>query len=661
MRKAKISPPLTLRDRAEEQLRVVEEGLYSHLSEIDILKLCHELQVHQIELELQNEELIIAKEIADNSARKYSKLFDTSPIGYFTLSRDGDIEGLNLFGAKTLGRERSKLRNCRFALFLSKTSLPVFTRFLDRIFTYEGTESCEVTLDTRSGKPMNVYLSGIADKGEVECSVILSDITERKKSEETIRKNEAVLRLFVEHTPAAIAMFDTNMRYIVASHRFRTDFDLGEINLVGRSHYEIFPEISERWKEIHNRCLRGATERCEEDPFPRLSGKLDWIRWEICPWYEDSGKIGGIILFSEVVTARKLAEKSLTESQNRYSSLYNSIDEGFCVMDVIFDEKNKPVDWMYVDVNPAFEKQTGIKAAQGRKIRELAPELEEYWFEIYGKIALTGESVRFINRAEQLNRWFDVFAFRLGPEENRQVAALFHNITEHIKTAEEIAKSREQLAQLYTHLSEVREEERTSIAREIHDDLGQSLAGLKIDLLGVKENIHDKVWSKHRIDKAISLVNSTIKTVQSLSSRLRPQMLDDLGLASAIEWQANEYKKRTGIKCKLELEEIEGLEEKIPISVFRIFQAALTNIMVHSKAKSVSVKLALKDEILVLKIIDDGIGITQEQINSSKSFGIIGMHERANQINGRFELHTEKGKGTEILVTVPVKIKKESL
>ena len=660
MVKVKKSSSLTLRDRAEKQLKLVEEDLYSHLSEIDILKLCHELQVHQIELELQNEELIMAKEIADNSSRKYSKLFDNSPIGYFTLSRDGDIEGLNLFGAKTLGRERSKLLNCRFSLFLSKTSMPVFTRFLDRIFTYEGMESCEVTLDTRYGA-MNVYLSGIADKGEVECSVILSDITERKKSEETIRKHEAVLRLFVEHSPAAIAMFDNEMRYIIASQRFRTDYDLGDINLVGRSHYEIFPETTERWKEIHNRCLSGATERCDEDPFLRQSGKLDWIRWEICPWYEDSGKIGGIILFSEVVTARKLVEKSLTESQNRYSSLYNSIDEGFCVMEVIFDKTNKPVDWMYVDVNPAFEKQTGIRAAQGRKIRDIAPELEEYWFGIYGKVALTGESVRFINRAEQLNRWFDVFAFRLGPQENRQVAALFHNITEHIKTGEEIAKSREQLAQLYTHLSEVREEERTSIAREIHDDLGQSLAGLKIDLLGVKENIHDKVWSKQRIDKAISLVNSTIKTVQSLSSRLRPQMLDDLGLASAIEWQANEYKKRTGIKCKLELEEIEGLEENIPISVFRIFQAALTNIMLHSKAKSVAVKLALKDEILVLKIIDDGIGITQEQINSSKSFGIIGMHERANQINGRFELHTEKGKGTEIIVTVPVKINKESL
>ena len=660
MGKIKKSGSLTLRDRAEKQLEVVKEELFSHLSDIDIMKLYQELQVHQIELELQNEELIIANEIADNSARKYSKLSDTSPIGYFTLSRDGDIEGLNLFGAKTLGRERSKLQNCRFGLFLSKTSLPVFNRFLDRIFTYEGMESCEVTLDTRYGA-MNVYLSGIADKGEDECSVILSDITERKKSEETIRKNEAVLRLFVEHSPAAIAMFDNEMRYIIASHRFRTDYDLGDINLVGRSHYEIFPETTERWKEIHNRCLSGATERCDEDPFLRQSGKLDWIRWEICPWYEDSGKIGGIILFSEVVTARKLVEKSLTESQNRYSSLYNSIDEGFCVMEVIFDKKNNPVDWMYVDVNPAFEKQTGIRAAQGRKIRDIAPELEEYWFGIYGKIALTGESVRFINRAEQLNRWFDVFAFRLGPQENRQVAALFHNITEHIKTGEEIAKSREQLAQLYTHLSEVREEERTSIAREIHDDLGQSLAGLKIDLLGVKENIHDKVWSKQRIDKAISLVNSTIKTVQSLSSRLRPQMLDDLGLASAIEWQANEYKKRTGIKCKLELEEIEGLEENIPISVFRIFQAALTNIMVHSKAKSVSVKLTLKDEILVLKIIDDGIGITQEQINSSKSFGIIGMHERANQINGRFELHTEKGKGTEIIVTVPVKINMESL
>lgn len=138
-----------------------------------------------------------------------------------------------------------------------------------------------------------------------------TDITERKQMEEALRRNEHVLRLFVEHSPASIAMFDRDMKYIVTSRRYLIDYRLGEQNLIGRSHYEIFPEIPERWKEIHRRCQQGAIEIAEEDPFPREDGSLDWVRWEIRPWYEETGSIGGIILFSEVITERKRAQDEL--------------------------------------------------------------------------------------------------------------------------------------------------------------------------------------------------------------------------------------------------------------------------------------------------------------------------------------------------------------
>ncbi|MEW5942136.1 MAG: PAS domain-containing protein, partial [Chloroflexota bacterium] len=136
-----------------------------------------------------------------------------------------------------------------------------------------------------------------------------------------------VLRLFVEHSPAAIALFDRDMKYIVASRRYLTDYDLGEQNVVGRSHYEIFPEIPDRWKEIHRRCLAGATERNEEDPFPRASGKLDWVRWEIRPWYESSGGIGGIILFSEVITERRQAQEEIRLHRDRLAELSKKLVE----------------------------------------------------------------------------------------------------------------------------------------------------------------------------------------------------------------------------------------------------------------------------------------------------------------------------------------------
>jgi len=132
-------------------------------------------------------------------------------------------------------------------------------------------------------------------------------------------------------------------------------------------------------------------------------------------------------------------------------------------------------------------------------------------------------------------------------------------------------------------------------------------------------------------------------------------MLDELGLASAIEWHSNEFKKRTRIKCSLKLEEIDGLADTLAISLFRIFQAALTNVMLHSKATSIAVRLENKDNGIQLRVIDNGIGITNEQLFSAKSFGLIGMRERANQISGKFEINTGVNIGTEIIVRIPVK------
>jgi PAS domain S-box-containing protein len=139
------------------------------------------------------------------------------------------------------------------------------------------------------------------------------DITERRRMDEQLQRSEHLLRLFVEYSPAAIAMFNRDMEYIVASRRYLIDYDLGEQDVTGRSHYEVFPEMPDRWKQIHRRCLAGAVESAEEDPFPRASGELDWIRWEIRPWYAAGGEIGGVILFSEVITNRKQAEAEIRQ------------------------------------------------------------------------------------------------------------------------------------------------------------------------------------------------------------------------------------------------------------------------------------------------------------------------------------------------------------
>jgi len=138
-----------------------------------------------------------------------------------------------------------------------------------------------------------------------------TDITRDKETELQLIKNEERLKLFITYTPAAIAMLDSQMRYIMVSKRWLESYGLQEENIIGKSHLEIFPDMLEKWQEVYKRCLAGAVEKCDEDEFIRTDGKMDWVKWEIHPWYKEDNAIGGIIMFTEVITEAKLARQNL--------------------------------------------------------------------------------------------------------------------------------------------------------------------------------------------------------------------------------------------------------------------------------------------------------------------------------------------------------------
>ena len=168
--------------------------------------------------------------------------------------------------------------------------------------------------------------------------------------------------------------------------------------------------------------------------FRTFRGEPKWWDVAVSPIPDALGKPQYLLAVSRDITERKQTEDNLRDSEDRYRTLFNSMDQGYCIIDMIFDRHQRPVDYRFLEVNPAFEKQCGMHNATGKRIREAYPDLEQHWFETYGKVALTGEPVRLVNEAKSMDgRWFDLYAFRIGGRDSRKVAVLFTDITAHRK------------------------------------------------------------------------------------------------------------------------------------------------------------------------------------------------------------------------------------
>lgn len=232
---------------------------------------------------------------------------------------------------------------------------------------------------------------------------------------------------------------------------------------------------------------------------------------------------------------------------------------------------------------------------------------------------------------------------------------IYNNITERKKAEEDTIKSKKLLEDLHKHLNEIRENERALIAREIHDQIGQSLTALKLDLNMLHKDIDSNPKTVAKLESMVELVSNTIKDVQRISSDLRPGILDELGLVSAIEWYCDEFEKRTNIRCNLRLDDSDYSDSQINLTLFRVLQEILTNVIRHARASSVSIKLRQLNKGTTMTVKDDGIGIPEEKIRSGKSLGLIGMRERLKQFNGTIDVSSKKNFGTKLVIFIPHK------
>lgn len=375
-----------------------------------------------------------------------------------------------------------------------------------------------------------------------------------------------------------------------------------------------------------------------------------WMRFTVVGMFISFG------VYSQwIVNARKRAEEAAKLANIELTQIFETAADAMRIVDKNFNVQR---------VNETFLSLSGInrESAIGKKCYEV----------FHGPLCKTSACplTRILNNEDRVECDSDKLRkdgtkipcivtatpFR-GPDgELIGIVEDFKDISDRKRTEEKLIESRKSLRDLASHLQVVRDEERGRIAREIHDEMGQALTVLKMDLHWLGQRLPDATEVLTGKTMAMSkLIETTIQSVKKICSELRPQLLDDFGLSAAIEWQAEEFGNRTGVQFEIisDPEDI-ILDNDHSTAIFRIFQETLTNITRHANATRVQVILKENSGVIEMEIRDNGKGIKEEEILNPKSFGLIGMRERTHFFGGNFKISGSRDKGTTVKVSIPI-------
>jgi PAS domain S-box-containing protein len=344
--------------------------------------------------------------------------------------------------------------------------------------------------------------------------------------------------------------------------------------------------------------------------------------------------------------------REILNEKNLSASIINSLPGVF----YLYDRSGKFVRW-----NRNFETISGYSAGEIAGMHPLQFFDGEEQIEVGEKInevfTIGKADVRahfYTKNKERIPYYFNGHLVRFNNIE--YLIGMGIDMTEQTEAEHALRARAEEIQKLTAHLEQIREEERTRIALEIHDELGQQLTGLKMDASWIGKKLgHDELSLKEKLSSMIFLIDETVKTVRRISSELRPGILDDLGLIPALEWQCQEFEKRTQIKTNFvsDLSELNP-DKNAAINIFRVYQEALTNIARHAQATYVETRLEERDNNFILTIKDNGIGFNKAEAKIKKSLGLIGMRERALTFNGDLTIDSEMNEGTTVILKVPV-------
>ncbi len=472
---------------------------------------------------------------------------------------------------------------------------------------------------------------------------LLKDITERKQVEEALIESEEKLSTILQKSPIPTAVGATEGSIISFNEALEKliGYKQSEIKNIEDWARKLYPDKKYRdfvQKNI-GQALVGEKQDCTIFTITCKNGSKKIVD------FHTSFFGGGLIIQMVDITEKKKVEED-------FENIFNISPDMLAVC---------TTEGKFLKVNPSWEEVLGYKVEEMLKLGWayfVHPDDAERTSAEVQKQLKGNPVVNFVNRFKCKDGSYKTLEWQATYAVEGTVHASARDVTQRQQHEQAIKKSRDQLRRLSRKIESVREEERSKLAGDIHDDLGQSLTALKIDLslLGKKIPAADKVGHE-KINGMEKLINNLTRSVQRISSELRPGLLDNLGLIPAIEWYLDEFEKRTEIKCELvqNISKVE-LNKDQSTMVFRIFQEALTNVSRHAKATLIKIVLEEEGGTVFMTISDNGRGITKRETEAANSLGLVGMRERLFPYQGTLDLKGSKGKGTAIKVSFPIEI-----
>ncbi|QNH63746.1 PAS domain S-box protein [Hymenobacter sediminicola] len=643
-----------LREKAESRRRLVTQSFGDKTPE-QMLRLTQDLQVHQIELEMQCEELMLAQQEADHLRAQYVDLYDFAPVGYCTLRPDGTITQLNLRCSQMLGSVRQRLLGRRFGVFVPMAERHRFADFLARIFSSGRQETCELEMRLDNETSFFAQCIGLVielPEGQppTHCRVALLDITERRQAVAELATSESRFRTLFEQSADAVLL--VRNRYIVdcneaamqlAGARHKKD-------LVGQTLQFNVPEqqpdgrLSQQLIEHHEAVVKAKGAHRFEWYRYNLQGKPLWLEITLTN-IAVAGEHLIHAVWRDITEMRAAREHLRAEKEFSESLLDNSID-GI----VALDQEGRITAW-----NREAELYSGLPQAAvlGKSIYSIFPRFDTPDARTVFQQVLQGERIMqsglpFVSRPGQ----FDAYLVPLRgtcEESISGVLAVIRDVTERNRLLEEATRLKlNQQQEVLSAILKTQEAERKRIAEALHNGVGQLLYATKLHL--------ERTSANNKREKSLALLDEAIKMTRSISFELTPGILEDFGLKYALEELVRRI-PRSSIKAHMNLE---GLDEPLPelleLAIYRMLQELFNNIIKHAQAQEVFIHVVREGNQLSISVEDNGQGFDVAQSNAHlHGIGLPGIRNRVGLLGGTLTIDSRPGQGTIVSIELPVK------